>query len=310
MLVLVQLWVALAILAWGIAAILVGLGTHSVSKYWVGRNDHVGDPSPLLLVLGLGFVATGLATVGVALGWDPLRGRLALLIAIVLLLVSIQLVSGHLRFETNVSLTMRKRARMDSGLLSRVIGAVLFVAGFYLLAASNGWFGWSLSPRLISAIVSVCATLLASVLINLLTGSVTRPDAVPPVIPALVGIVAFALILTQTPLWPLGAREPEVIPLSQPQQQSGGALEVVSSKAVLRVSESAVLSVMNLDPALSALTFRWQADHGIVPDSWVAMPDVAYTAPAFTVVDVIRVTVRDASGKTVDTAEYRIQIVK
>jgi len=312
MLLLVQIWVAMAIIVWGVLLILVGLGTHGLSKSKLLSNRSPGEPSLFVTLLGGCISGAGLASFVAALGWSPLRETFGSLITGVLLLLGIQLATGHARLENDLTLTMLRRSRGGTGIFSRVVGAVVVAASLVLLAASLRLFGWRLSPGLIASVIAVCATLFATILVNVLTGSVTAPGSVPGWLPTAIGVVVFALLLSQTPLWPLAARgvtPPSTATPPAPTNLAPGQVEITSSKTILHVGEQAVLTV-NVDPALHAPTFRWSADYGIVPGDWVPTSSITYTAPTFTTVDTIQVTVRDANGRQVGTGKTKIQIVK
>jgi hypothetical protein len=148
--------------------------------------------------------------------------------------------------------------------------------------------------------------------VNVLTGSVAAPGSVPGWLPTAIGVVVFALLLSQTPLWPLtagGITAPPTATPPAPTNLPPGQVEITSSKTVLHVGEQTVITA-SVDPSLRAPTFHWSADHGNVPGDWVATSSITYTAPTFTTVDTIQVTVRDADGRQVGTGKTKIQVVK
>ena len=304
MLLLIKIWVAVAVLVWGIILTLVGIGTHSLSKSRLRSNyPNIGAPNLFAVLLGMFTVGVGLALFVSALGWSPLVTAIDSLIAGALLLLGIQLATGHARFENNMSLTMIKWSKTDRGIFSRFIGVIVAVAALVFLAASVNLFGWRLSPGLIVRIVDVCATLFAAVLVNVVTGSAApKSDVLRRLITA-TGVVVFVLLLVETPL---PGQVPELLtPISTP--ASSQTVEIVPSKTVVHVSEEVVLTV-SVDAAIRAPTFHWSADYGSVPGDWVATSSINYTAPAFTTVDTIRVTVRDTDGN-LTTGEVQIQVV-
>ena len=303
MLLLIKIWVAVAVLVWGIILTLVGIGTHSLSKSRLRSNYPIGASNLLPILLGMLTVGVGLALLVSALGWSPLAAAIDSLIAGALFLLSIQLAKGHARFENNLSLTMIKWPKADRGIFSRFIGIIVAVAALVFLAASVNLFGWRLSPGLIVRIVDVCATLFAAILVNVVTGSLAPKSDVPRWLITATGVVVFVLLLVETPLLDQVRKSPT--PISPPAPSE--AVEIVPSKTVVHIGEEVVLTV-RVDATIRAPTFQWSADYGSVPADWVAKSSIKYTAPAFTTVDTIRVTVRDADGN-LTTGEVQIQVV-
>ena len=318
MLLLIQIWVATAILVWGVVLTLVGLGTHGLIGGWIRPVQYPGESKLCPTLLGVGTAALGLALFVSALGWSSLRDAYNSLVTGALFLLGIHLATGYARFEYNLSPTMLKNPRQDAGIFSRFLGAVAIAVSLFVLAVSLNVFGWKVPlSSLIVRIIEVSATLFAAILVNVLTGSAVPRRPVLKLLVTVTGVIVFALLISQTP----GLIGPSSTPVPSPTipqtttatpgpiTPPTGQIEIVSSKTVLHVGEQTVLTV-SVDPTTPAPTFRWRADYGTVPSDWVPTPSVTYVAPNFTTVDTIRVTVRDANGKQVATGEIKMQIVQ
>jgi len=241
-------------------------------------------------------VGVGLALLVSALGWSPLVAAVDSLIAGALLLLGIQLVKGHARFENNLSLTMIKWPKADKGRFSRFIGSIVAVAALFFLVASMGWFGWKMSPDLVVRIVDVCATLFAAILVNVVTGSVVPKSDVLRWLITAIGVVVFVLLLVKTPL---PGQVPEFLtPISTPassQKEKECAIVITSlvpAKINLRPNEKINVTV-TIQSCGSAVTYVWSAANGSVnPSGPTNYSTISYTAPDFSGQDTIYVEVR------------------
>ncbi|MCX6031847.1 MAG: hypothetical protein NT169_21415 [Chloroflexi bacterium] len=317
MLLLIQIWVAVAMLAWGALAILSGAGTYSLSKSWFFSNANVGDIAPVPALFGLSFLLTGLATFGTAIGLGPLRDTFPMLALGAVFIFGVQLATGCARLESNSTLTLLRKPNERKGRLSRAIGAIIAAAALVMLVGSLQPFGVSMSPRLVSSVVSVCATLFAAILVNVLTGGVIASDSAWKWLPTAAGVITVVLIVSQTPLWPLNAGvavEPPRVPVvtapgGVPAAATSRAVQIIAGKQRLHVGEQTILTV-TVDPSIPAPTFIWSTVSGIVPGDWLETTSVTYTAPSVPLKDFVTVIVRDRNGREVARNEIEIEILR
>lgn len=303
MLLLIQIWVAVAVLGWGIILTLVGIGSHSLSKSRLRSNyPNIGASNLFPILLGMLTAGVGLALLVSALGWSPLVTAIDSLIAGALLLLGIQLATGHARFENNLSLTMIKWPKTDRGILARFIGIIVAVTTLIFLVASMGWFGWKMSPDLVVRIVDVCATLFAAILVNVVTGSAAPKSDVLRWLITGTGVVVFVLLLVQTPLLGRVLESPKPISTPVSSQKEKECDIVITSlhpaKINLRPNEKINVTV-TIQSCGSAVTYVWSADNGTVdPSGLTNYSTISYTAPDFSGQDTIYVEVRDTDERS------------
>jgi hypothetical protein len=118
--------------------------------------------------------------------------------------------------------------------------------------------------------------------------------------------ILFTGLLETFPSLPSSTPTPGVTSPPSTSQVSLDITELNLTKEVLSLGEQTQLTVHAKG---SALTYRWSAEYGaITPNDWGAQSTAQYTAPDFTTVDTVQVTVRDQEGN-IETAEENIQVV-
>ena len=302
MLLLIKIWVAVAVLAWGVILTLVGTGSHSLSKSRLRLNYPIGASNLPPFLLGMLTVGVGLALLVSALGWSPLATAIDSLVAGALLLLGIQLAAGYARFEDNLSVTMMKWSKADRGILSRFIGIIVAVAALVFLAASVNLFGWRLSPGLIVTIVDVCATLFAAILVNVVTGSLAPKSDVPRWLITVAGVVVLILLLSKTSLLDQVRQSPTPTSPVAPSQKEKECDIVITSlvpaKINLHPGEKINVTV-TIQSCGSAVTYVWSSENGTVnPSGLTNYSTISYTAPDFSGQDTIYVEVRDTDERS------------
>lgn len=314
----IEILIAFAMILWGGMCVMVGVGTYGLGRSRVMFNQHVGQPKSLLMAWGGLIMVNGLAA---ALAVFEVLGLGAYhyhLVWLGLLWISIHFISGYARLEDNLSITMLRSRNPDRGNVSRLIGVLLALGSFGLLLAS--FQPATEQPAWKLAVLNLLAALSLDWVVGLL---ISKPlIRYEQSVGAILGLVFFGALVLFSQVQPF---QPTVPPSPEPTMavtpestltpdNNGcvGAKEVsieVSQQAV-RAGDQIVLSII-LPPSDSPLAAIWTAQYGALAETGLIYGNEnKYTAPAFTVIDVLSVKLTDSSGKVVACGQRNLQIVK
>ena len=302
----------------GVLLGLTGLGVLSISRSRLNKlmPNHIAVRP---IVLGTVLILLGVTLLYTPFNMGSVTTTDASALLAVCALVGLVFVCGHIRIEGDGKITLRKRPKWDKdrrnggmGVVSRLVGVFLFLPSIFLLVASLGLSGLTLTSVLIELVLKAVSTALSTVLVKLVVGNLgEQGKKIEGWVLTVAAVLLFVGLLAAFPGAITVGTPPAATPTSTPAQGTPEPGPQITgfdvTKQVLSVGEQTQITVHATG---NALTYRWSAEYGRVePDDWSPRPTAAYTAPDFTVVDTVQVTVRDV-GLNMASGEVIIQVVK
>lgn len=317
MLIILRILAVTTIFILGVLLGLTGLGVLSISRSRLNKlmPNHIAVRP---IVLGTVLIALGITLLYTPFNMGSVTVTDASAFLVICALVGLVFVFGHIRIDKDGKITLRKRPRWDKdrrdggmGIVSRLIGVFLFLPSVFLLVASLGLFGLTLTSNLVELVLKAVSTALSTVLVKLIVGNLgEQGKKIEGWVLTVAAVLLFVGLLAAFPGAIIVGTPPATTPTSTPTQGTPEPGPQITgfdvTKQVLSVGEQTQITVHATG---NALTYRWSAEYGRVePDDWCAQSTVLYTAPDFTTFDTVHVVARDANGNTA-TAETDIQVV-